>query len=126
ARANVWLRAPYDEATITAVNELFDTQQYTELTDSFYKDLEFGTGGLRGVMGVGTNRMNKYTIGRATQGLSNYLLKTYPGQTIKVAVSFDSRNNSQSFAGLVANVFSANGIQVYLFSELRPTPHLSF
>src|SRR5690606_33972471 len=76
ARANVWLRAPYDEATITAVNELFDTKQYTELTDSFYKDLVFGTGGLRGVMGVGTNRMNKYTIGRATQGLSNYLLKT--------------------------------------------------
>ncbi|PPL01658.1 phosphoglucomutase [Parapedobacter indicus] len=126
ARADVWLRAPYDEATIAAVKELFDTQQYTELTDSFYKDLEFGTGGLRGIMGVGTNRMNKYTIGRATQGLSNYLLKTYAGQTIKVAISFDSRNNSQSFARLVADVFSANGIQVYLFSELRPTPHLSF
>lgn len=126
ARAEAWLRAPYDEATNAAVKELFDTQQYTELTDSFYKDLEFGTGGLRGIMGVGTNRMNKYTIGRATQGLSNYLLKTYPGEEIKVAISYDSRNNSQSFARLVADVFSANGIHVYLFAELRPTPHLSF
>ncbi len=125
-RANAWLRAPYDEETIAAVQGMFDTQQYTELTDSFYKDLEFGTGGLRGIMGVGTNRMNKYTIGRATQGLSNYLLKTYPGEEIKVAISFDSRNNSQSFARLVADVFSANGIKVYLFAELRPTPHLSF
>jgi len=125
-RANVWLRAPYDDATRGAVQELFDSKQFTELTDSFYKDLEFGTGGLRGIMGVGTNRMNKYTIGRATQGLSNYLLKTCPEQTIKVAISFDSRNNSQTFARLVADVFSANGIQVYLFSELRPTPHLSF
>jgi len=126
ARAEVWLHAPYDESTTAAVKELFDTKQYTELTDSFYKDLEFGTGGLRGIMGVGTNRMNKYTIGRATQGLSNYLLKTYPGEQIKVAISYDSRNNSQSFARLVADVFSANGIQVYLFAELRPTPHLSF
>jgi len=125
-RAESWLRAPYDETTIAAVKELFDTKQYTELTDSFYKDLEFGTGGLRGIMGAGTNRMNKYTIGRATQGLSNYLLKTYAGEQIKVAISYDSRNNSQSFARLVADVFSANGIQVYLFSELRPTPHLSF
>ena len=126
ARAEVWMRAPYDDATVAAVRELFDTKQDTELTDSFYKDLEFGTGGLRGVMGVGTNRMNKYTIGRATQGLSNYLIKTYPGEEIKVAISYDSRNNSQTFARLVADVFSANGIQVYLFSELRPTPHLSF
>lgn len=125
-RAENWLRAPYDETTIASVKELFDTEQYTELTDSFYKDLEFGTGGLRGIMGAGTNRMNKYTIGRATQGLSNYLLKTYAGEQIKVAISYDSRNNSQSFARLVADVFSANGIQVYLFSELRPTPHLSF
>src|SRR5690606_37793402 len=76
--AEVWLKVPYDEETIRSVKHLFDTEQYTELTDSFYKDLEFGTGGLRGIMGVGTNRMNKYTIGRATQGLSNYLLKTYP------------------------------------------------
>src|SRR5690606_31501844 len=126
ARAEVWMRAPYDGTTREAVRELFDNKQYTELTDSFYKDLEFGTGGLRGIMGVGTNRMNKYTIGRATQGLSNYLIKTYPEEAIKVAISYDSRNNSQPFARLVADVFSANGIHVYLFSELRPTPHLSF
>lgn len=126
ARAEVWLNAPYDEETIGAVKHLFDAGQTTELTDSFYKDLEFGTGGLRGIMGVGTNRMNKYTIGRATQGLANYLRKTYPDQPIKAAVSYDSRNNSQAFARLVANVFSANGIHVYLFAELRPTPHLSF
>ena len=126
ANAEVWLKAPYDDETIQSVKQLFDTEQYTELTDSFYKDLEFGTGGLRGIMGVGTNRMNKYTIGRATQGLSNYLLKTYPGEEIKVAISYDSRNNSQAFARLVAGVFSANGINVYLFAELRPTPHLSF
>ena len=120
------MKAPYDDDTIRAVQQLFETEQYTELTDSFYKDLEFGTGGLRGIMGVGTNRMNKYTIGRATQGLSNYLLKTYPGKPVKVAISYDSRNNSQAFARLVADVFSANGIHVYLFAELRPTPHLSF
>ncbi len=125
-RAEAWLNAPYDEETIGAVKNLFDAGQTTELTDSFYKDLEFGTGGLRGIMGVGTNRMNKYTIGRATQGLANYLRKTYPDQPIKAAVSYDSRNNSQAFARLVANVFSANGIHVYLFAELRPTPHLSF
>lgn len=126
ARAESWLRTPYDEQTISAVKQLFDTEQYTELTDSFYKDLEFGTGGLRGIMGVGTNRMNKYTIGRATQGLSNYLLKIFPDQQVKVVISYDSRNNSQSFARLVADIFSANGIKVYLFAELRPTPHLSF
>ena len=126
ANAEAWLKAPYDDDTIRAVKELFETEQYTELTDSFYKDLEFGTGGLRGIMGVGTNRMNKYTIGRATQGLSNYLRKTYPGEQVKVAISYDSRNNSQAFARLVAGVFSANGIHVYLFAELRPTPHLSF
>lgn len=126
ARAEAWMRTPYDEETIRSVKQLFDTEQYTELTDSFYKDLEFGTGGLRGIMGVGTNRMNKYTIGRATQGLSNYLIKTYPGQQVKVAISYDSRNNSKTFARLVADVFSANGFKVYLFAELRPTPHLSF
>lgn len=126
ANAEAWLKAPYDDDTINAVKQLFETEQYTELTDSFYKDLEFGTGGLRGIMGVGTNRMNKYTIGRATQGLSNYLRKTYPGEPVKVAISYDSRNNSQAFARLVAGVFSANGIHVYLFAELRPTPHLSF
>lgn len=126
ANAEIWLKAPYDDETIRSVKQLFDTEQYTELTDSFYKDLEFGTGGLRGIMGVGTNRMNKYTIGRATQGLSNYLRKTYSDQQVKVAISYDSRNNSQAFARLVANVFSANGVKVYLFAELRPTPHLSF
>lgn len=125
-RAEAWLHAPYDETTVQSVKQLFDNGQYTELTDSFYKDLEFGTGGLRGIMGVGTNRMNKYTIGRATQGLSNYLLKTYPNEQIKVAISYDSRNNSKAFARLTADVFSANGIQVYLFTELRPTPMLSF
>ncbi|MGJ1316566.1 phospho-sugar mutase, partial [Sphingobacterium multivorum] len=95
-------------------------------TDSFYKDLEFGTGGLRGIMGVGSNRMNKYTIGKATQGLANYLKKQFPDQEIKVAVSYDSRNNSQAFGQLVANVFAANGIKVHLFTALRPTPMLSF
>src|SRR5690606_14262298 len=124
--AEAWLKAPYDDETIRSVKQLFDTEQCTELTDSFYKDLEFGTGGLRGIMGVGTNRMNKYTIGRATQGLSNYLRKTYPGEQVKVAISYDSRNYSPAFARLVAGVFSANGIKVYLFAELRPTPHLSF
>jgi len=125
-RAAQWLEAPYDEATIKAVKRLFDEKQYGELTDAFYKDLEFGTGGLRGVMGIGTNRMNKYTIGRATQGLANYLAKTFPGVQVKVAVSYDSRNNSADFARLVADVFSANGIRVFLFNALRPTPHLSF
>src|SRR5690606_38032625 len=91
ANAEIWLKAPYDDETIRSVKQLFDTEQYTELTDSFYKDLEFGTGGLRGIMGVGTNRMNKYTIGRATQGLSNYLRKTYSDQQVKVAISYDSR-----------------------------------
>src|SRR3546814_17941472 len=91
--AEAWLKAPYDDETIRSVKQLFDSEQYTELTDSFYKDLEFGTGGLRGIMGVGTNRMNKYTIGRATQGLSNYLRNTYPGRQVKAAISYDSRNN---------------------------------
>lgn len=97
-----------------------------QLTEAFYKDLEFGTGGLRGIMGVGSNRINKYTIGKATQGLANYLNKTYPNEEIKVAIAFDSRNNSQYFAEVTASVFSANGIYVYLFKELRPTPELSY
>ncbi|MNJ97000.1 Phosphoglucomutase [compost metagenome] len=121
-----WLTPSYDEETRNAVQHLIDNNENTELTDSFYKDLEFGTGGLRGIMGVGSNRMNKYTIGKATQGLSNYLKKQFPDQEIKVAVSYDSRNNSQDFGQLVANVFAANGIQVYLFTALRPTPILSF
>jgi len=121
-----WLTSNYDEETRNAVQGLIDNNEETELIDSFYKDLEFGTGGLRGIMGVGSNRMNKYTIGKATQGLSNYLKKQFPDQEIKVAVSYDSRNNSQAFGLLVAKVFAANGIKVYLFDELRPTPMLSF
>ena len=116
----------YDQDTVAQVQKLVDNNEETELLDSFYKELEFGTGGLRGIMGVGSNRMNKYTIGKATQGLANYLLKQFPNQDIKVAVSYDSRNNSQAFGNLVADVFSANGIHVYLFEELRPTPVLSF
>lgn len=125
-RASAWLQAPYDQETIDQVQSMIDSGQVTELTDAFYKDLEFGTGGLRGIMGAGTNRMNKYTIGRATQGLSNYLKKTYPGQQIKVAIAYDSRNNSPEFAHVVASVFSGNGFIVHLFDELRPTPQLSF
>lgn len=126
AKVNQWLSSEYDEATRTALQILIDNNEVTELTDSFYKDLEFGTGGLRGIMGVGSNRINKYTIGKATQGLANYLKKQFPNQIIKVAVAYDSRNNSQSLGTLVADVFAANGIQVYLFNELRPTPLLSF
>lgn len=121
-----WLTSSYDEETRNAVQKLLDDQAETELIDSFYKDLEFGTGGLRGIMGVGSNRINKYTLGKATQGLSNYLKKQFPDEEIKVAVSYDSRNNSQSFGHLVAQVFAANGIKIYLFNELRPTPMLSF
>jgi len=121
-----WLTPSYDEGTRKAVQDLIDNNEVTELTDSFYRDLEFGTGGLRGIMGVGSNRMNKYTIGKATQGLSNYLKKQFPDQEIRVAVSYDSRNNSQAFGQLVAKVFAANGIKVHLFNELRPTPVLSF
>ncbi|EFK59958.1 phospho-sugar mutase [Sphingobacterium spiritivorum] len=126
AKINQWLGSEYDQETVDQVRRLIDQNEETELIDSFYRDLEFGTGGLRGIMGVGSNRMNKYTIGKATQGLANYLKKQFPGQEIKVAVSYDSRNNSQSFGRLVADVFAANGIKVYLFSELRPTPVLSF
>ncbi|MDH5828429.1 phospho-sugar mutase [Sphingobacterium sp. SG20118] len=126
AKVNQWLSTEYDEVTRTALQKLIDNNEITELTDSFYKDLEFGTGGLRGIMGIGSNRMNKYTIGKATQGLANYLKKQFPNQTIKAAVAFDSRNNSKAFGQLVADVFAANGIQVYLFNELRPTPLLSF
>lgn len=126
ARIDSWLSSEYDKDTVAQVQKLVDNKEETELLDSFYKDLEFGTGGLRGIMGVGSNRINKYTIGKATQGLANYLKKQFPNQLIKVAVSYDSRNNSQSFGHLVADVFSANGIHVFLFKELRPTPVLSF
>jgi len=120
-----WLEGNYDAATQQAIREM-QSNNKEELEDSFYRSLEFGTGGLRGIMGVGTNRINKYTIGMATQGFSNYLLKTYPSEKIAVAIGHDSRNNSRFFAETTAQVFAANGIQVYLFETLRPTPELSF
>lgn len=125
-KINTWLQGSYDIETKKEIKSLLDQKAFTELTDSFYKDLEFGTGGLRGIMGSGTNRINKYTIGAATQGLSNFLLKKYPGEKIKVAVAHDSRNQSDFFAKTTAEVFSANGIHVYFFKALRPTPLLSF
>ncbi len=125
-RINTWLEGNYDQETKSEIRQLLDQKNLTELTDSFYRDLEFGTGGLRGIMGPGSNRINKYTIGAATQGLSNYLKNTYPGEQIRVAVAHDSRNNSDYFARITAEVFSANGIHVYFFKELRPTPELSF
>jgi len=121
-----WLNGNYDESTKKSIQRLMDNEDWEELNDAFYKELSFGTGGLRGIIGVGTNRMNIYTVGKATQGLANYLKKTYPDQPISVAVSYDSRNMSINFAQTVADVFSANGILVYLFSSLRPTPELSF
>ncbi|WP_158798038.1 phospho-sugar mutase [Pedobacter sp. L105] len=123
---NEWLNGNYDQQTKEEIQQLIDKEASTELTDAFYRSLEFGTGGLRGIMGAGSNRINKYTIGTATQGLSNYLLKKYPGQKVKVAIAHDSRNNSDYFAKIAADVFSANGIIVYFFSALRPTPELSF
>lgn len=125
-KINSWLNGGYDEETKTAIQEMLDKEQFTELTDAFYKDLEFGTGGLRGIMGIGSNRVNKYTFGAATQGLSNFLKNTYPDQNIKVAIAYDCRNNSDTLAQVVADVFSANGIHVYFFEALRPTPELSF
>jgi phosphoglucomutase len=126
-RAQQWLDSPViDSETKQKVQVLLNSSDTKELVDNFYKDLEFGTGGLRGIMGVGSNTMNKYTVGVATQGLSNYLLKTYPDKKIKVALAHDSRNNSPYFTQIVADVFSANGIEVYKFAELRPTPLLSF
>lgn len=125
-RARVWLGEGFDEDTRKQVQEMIDNNPQ-ELIESFYQDLEFGTGGLRGIMGTGTNRMNKYTVGMATQGLVNYLKKIFPGQEkIKVAIAYDCRNNSPYFAQITADVFSANDIYVYLFEALRPTPELSF
>lgn len=118
-----WLTGNYDEETKQAIRQLQSDDQ-TQLEDAFYKDLEFGTGGLRGIMGVGTNRMNKYTIGKATQGYSNYLKQSF--NKVSVAIGHDSRNNSKRFAKIVANIFAANDIKVYLFEDLRPTPELSF
>jgi phosphoglucomutase len=127
SKAKTWISSPViDEKTKALVKSLLEKQDSKELIDSFYKDLEFGTGGLRGVMGAGSNCMNQYTVGVATQGMANYLLKTYPNKKIQVAIAHDSRNNSRFFAEVTANVFSANGIHVHLFAELRPTPLLSF
>jgi phosphoglucomutase len=123
---NAWLTPAYDPDTQAEIRQLQDQQQDDLLNDAFYRSLEFGTGGLRGVMGAGSNRMNRYTLGMATQGLCNYLNQQFPGQEIKVAVAHDSRNNSRQFAETVAGIFSANGITVYLFEDLRPTPELSF
>ncbi|QNH63594.1 phospho-sugar mutase [Hymenobacter sediminicola] len=125
-KINTWLGSDYDAQTQAEIRELQTQNQDDFLSDAFYRNLEFGTGGLRGIMGAGSNRMNRYTLGMAAQGLSNYLLQQFPGQEIKVAVAHDSRNNSRAFAQLVSDIFSANGLTVYLFEDLRPTPELSF
>jgi phosphoglucomutase len=124
-KISLWLTDNYDQATRDEISRL-QQENPNELTESFYRNLEFGTGGLRGLMGVGTNRMNKYTVGMSTQGFANYLKKSFPNQTVKVAIAHDSRNNSRFFAETAANVFAANGIKVFLFQSLRPTPELSF
>ncbi|MBR3775542.1 MAG: phospho-sugar mutase [Alistipes sp.] len=125
AKAQSWLDGDYDDATKAQVKYLIDNDK-KELTESFYKDMEFGTAGLRGIMGVGSNRMNIYTVGTATQGLANYLKKTFEGEQVRVAVAHDSRNNSRLFAERVADIFASNGFKVYLFDDLRPVPELSF
>lgn len=124
-QVNEWLTPIFDEATHETIKEMM-TSAPKELEESFYKNLEFGTGGMRGVMGVGTNRINKYTLGKNTQGLSKYLQQTFPNEALKVAIAYDCRHNSDTLAKVVADVFSANGIKVYLFSDMRPTPELSF
>lgn len=125
-KANIWLNGNYDQETKDTIQDYIDNNP-NELVESFYRDLEFGTGGLRGIMGVGTNRMNKYTVGAATQGFCNYMKTNFPDKDqLKVAIAFDSRNNSPYFAQITADVFSANGIKVYLFENLKPTPQLSF
>ena len=124
-KVNEWLTPVFDEATHESIKEMM-TSAPKELEESFYKNLEFGTGGMRGVMGVGTNRINKYTLGKNTQGLSDYLYKSFPNEPLKVVIAYDCRHNSDTLAKVVADVFSANGIKVYLFSDMRPTPELSF
>jgi len=125
SRIDKWLEGNYDEATKSAIREMA-INNTNELADAFYKNLEFGTGGLRGIMGIGTNRINRYTIGMATQGFANYLLNCFSNEQVRVAIAHDSRNNSRLFAEITANVMAANGIHVYLFESLRPTPELSF
>ena len=124
-KAKAWLSPVFDEETQAFIRKGM-TDHPEELQESFYKNLEFGTGGMRGVMGIGTNRINKYTLGKSTQGLSNYLLKVFPNEKVKAVIAFDCRHNSQTLAKVVADVFSANGIEVYLFEDLRTTPELSF
>jgi len=124
-KAKEWLSNTFDEETRNEVQHLINTNA-NDLEDRFYKDTEFGTGGMRGIMGAGTNRINKYTLGKATQGLSNYLNQQFSGEEIKVVIAYDCRHNSKEFAKLVADVFTANGIKVFIFEDLRPTPELSF
>ncbi len=125
AKARSWTAAEYDDETRREVLRMIENDE-KRLIDSFYRDLEFGTGGLRGIMGAGTNRMNRYTVGMATQGMANYLVNNFPGENIRVAIAHDCRNKSRYFSEIVAGIFSANGFQVYLFEALRPTPELSF
>ena len=124
-KVNEWLTPSFDKETQDQIKEIMTTSP-KNLEESFYKNLEFGTGGMRGIMGVGTNRINKYTLGKNTQGISDYLKKVFPNEKLKVVIAYDCRHNSTSLAKVVADVFSANGIQVYLFSDMRPTPELSF
>jgi len=124
-KVNIWLTPVFDADTHTAIKDMM-TSSPKELEECFYKNLEFGTGGMRGIMGPGTNRINRYTLGKATQGLSDYLKTSFPGEELKVAIAYDCRHNSDTLAKVVADVFSANGIKVFLFSDLRPTPELSF
>ncbi|WP_198027603.1 phospho-sugar mutase [Seonamhaeicola sp. S2-3] len=124
-RINTWLTPTFDEDTQQIIKESIANNP-KDIQESFYKDLEFGTGGMRGIMGVGTNRINKYTLGKSTQGLSNYLKESFPGEKLKTVIAYDCRHNSKTLAKVVADVFSANGIEVYLFEDLRPTPELSF
>ena len=126
ARAKEWLSPAFDEETRKEVQAMLDNADKSDLIDAFYRDLEFGTGGLRGIMGAGTNRMNKYIVGMATQGFANYILKAFPGKQCSVVVGHDCRNSGRMFAESVADIFSANGIKVYLFESLRPTPEISY
>src|SRR5690606_39530881 len=121
ATAQSWLTDFFDEQTKAEIRIMIENRP-EELKDSFYRNLEFGTGGMRGIMGPGTNRINKYTLGKATQGLSDYIKKSFAGEELRVAIAYDCRNNSDTLAKIVADVFSANGIKVFLFNEMRPTP----
>lgn len=127
AKAELWLGSEYDQETQAEVRTMMESDDKTPLIEAFYKDLEFGTGGLRGIMGAGTNRMNKYTVGAATQGLSNYIIKECGREAdLKVVIGHDCRNNSRKFAEIAAGIFAANGIKVFLFEDLRPTPEISY